>query len=299
VIDWSRENRARRLSMALLLVAVFCGLWVIVEIIAPAARVPAPEVVFVRYGTHLLFMATVYGTTRGTRLFRTSRIGLQAVRSLLMVVMPLSFLGALKLLKPNTALAVFWIAPVLAVMLGDPRKVRPAQWGAILLGFLGVLLVLRPSPTTSLLGVGCAMTMAASFALYQHLTHSLEADGVIVNVFHTALWAFLALAPLAIHVWRVPTAAGWLVLAAVGVLGFFAWCAFDLALRLATSEVIATALFTQPLFALGASWLLTGSPITAWMLAGSCLVVAAVWLAIGASATRHRSSASRPDGALH
>jgi drug/metabolite transporter (DMT)-like permease len=272
--------------VAPLLIAVFTLLWVLIERIGPLAGVPAVEVVFVRYGTHLVFMLIAFAPRHGVAMVRTSRVRVQAVRSLLMFVMPLCFLGAVDRLTPPTALAIFWIAPLLSLTPAW-REVRWTGWGLVVVGSLGVLVILRPSGFSDLspIGVACAVGMAASFACYQHLTHRLADNGTVSNLFHTAFWAFLAFGPLAVLQWRWPSPTGWIALSAVGVLGFFALYALDLALRRAPLEVIAVALFTQPVFGNGAAWILDGVPVAAPALAGSLLVATAVLLSLGSGGT--------------
>jgi drug/metabolite transporter (DMT)-like permease len=270
-----------------LLIAAFTLLWVAIEVVGSSAGVPAEEVVFARYGIHLIVMLVVFGPKHGMAMSRTTRVGAQAMRSLLMVAMPLSFLGAVERLPVQTALAIFWIAPLLT-MAFDWRTIRPASWGIGLMGFLGAIVILQPPGLTDLsaFGVACAVTMAVSFALYQRMTHMLSAEGTVRNLFHTACWAFVAMAPLALLRWRTPTPVGVLVLAAVGVLGFLAWYVFDLALRRAPTDVIAAALYTQPVFGIGAGWLFGGTPATGPELAGSILVAAALSLTFSYTSRR-------------
>jgi drug/metabolite transporter (DMT)-like permease len=84
---------------------------------------------------------------------------LHLVRGVLSVFMMISFTFALKELSLAKAYALFFVAPLLIAvmsifMLGE--RVRAPQWGAVLVGFLGVLIVLKPGTV----GFGWAGTLA-------------------------------------------------------------------------------------------------------------------------------------------
>jgi drug/metabolite transporter (DMT)-like permease len=94
---------------------------------------------------------------------------LHLVRGVLAVFMMLSFTFALKELSLAKAYALFFVAPLLIAvfsvfMLGE--RVQRTQWVAILVGFVGVLIVLRPGAVGfGLLGTLAVLGTALCYAL--------------------------------------------------------------------------------------------------------------------------------------
>jgi drug/metabolite transporter (DMT)-like permease len=149
----------------------------------------------------------------------------------------------------TTLLSLFWLAPLLAMVIGR-RQISRRHWLAGVIGYGGVLLIEGFQGPINPAGMLFSVTMAASFALYQHMTRDLADHLEITNLFHTALWVFLALLGPVVFTWRTPTATGWVALAGVGLLGFGALYALDAAIRRVAPAAIATVLFVQPLLAM-------------------------------------------------
>jgi drug/metabolite transporter (DMT)-like permease len=228
-----------------LLVFAFTLSWTAVEMIAPSAGLPGEEVVLLRYASHLLLMLAAYGRSAGRQLYHTDRLPLQIVRSLLMLVMPLSYLAAVRYVPMNDALAGFWIAPLLMLAIDRAPSATPRQWAGALLGFAGTLLILRPAafhPAALL----CSLVMAGAFALYERLTRALATDTPLANLFHTALWVFVALLFRVVPRWQPPTAWGLVAVGLVGAIGFFGLAAFHRAIRFGPAGLLAPVLYVQP-----------------------------------------------------
>ena len=94
---------------------------------------------------------------------------LHLVRGVLAVFMMLSFTFALKELSLAKAYALFFVAPLLIAMFSIfmlDERVQRAQWAAILIGFAGVLIVLRPGAVGfGLLGTLAVLGTAFCYAL--------------------------------------------------------------------------------------------------------------------------------------
>lgn len=102
-------------------------------------------------------------TVGPARLLRV-RWPLHLLRGVLGVLMMASFVYALRSLPLSTAYTVFFVAPLLITALSVPvlgEKVGPRRWVAIAIGFLGVLVVLRPTGEGVLTLAGFAVLLAA------------------------------------------------------------------------------------------------------------------------------------------
>ena len=110
-------------------------------------RYPLHEIVFVRAIVALLFSLAVLRFEGGLRALRTGRPAAHLARGLCMVLANLAFFGALASAPLADVTALFFVAPLLITLLSIPflgEKVGIRRFSAVLVGFLGVLVMLRP-----------------------------------------------------------------------------------------------------------------------------------------------------------
>ena len=265
---------------------LFVLLWAFIETLAAGVltRHSPFQVVWTRYGVHLLLMVLYVGSRDGARrlptLWRTRRPTIQVARSLLMLGMPASWAIAWRLgVDTTTTMAIFWASPLLVLafaraVLGEvvPRFV----WGATALACAGAWTLLGvgmlPQPWLLILPV----TMAGTFSLYVVMTRSLREEPLRANLFHTALAVFVSLTPLMFRVGRMPSPRDGLVMIAVGALGLAALWALDRAVADAPVWAVGTAIALELPFAVAFGWLAGHHGLTRSALIGGALIVLAV-----------------------
>jgi drug/metabolite transporter (DMT)-like permease len=235
---------------ALLLISM--TLWVAVEIVGSIAtrELSIPQLEWLRYVFHLLLMVIVLGPRQGLGFVRTTRPVLQIVRSLLMVVMPVSFMLGVRAMPASQVLGIFWIAPVLVVVFSRAigERATSLTWIAVLAGWLAALGLNRPSLASLNWSVGYPLAMAASFALYIVLTRVLDrTEGVLTNMFYSAAGVALALTPVLPSFWLRPSATAVMASAAVAIGGYAVLWTLNLALRVWPAPRTAAFLFVQVL----------------------------------------------------
>lgn len=235
---------------ALLLLALFVLSWTLLEGVV-GAQFQQPyhlmQIVWCRYAVHLACLLLVCGWRSPARLWRTRRPVFQLLRSLCMLVMPLSFALALYGgVGGHTVWALFWVAPLLILLLawGWLREsVPPLAWVAAGLGALAAVLLLHPSLPAAPGLLAWPLAMAASFALYVAMTRQLRDEAVQANLFYTAAGVFVLLTPLMPWVWVTPSAHDALVLVGIGVVGLLGLWALDRACGAAPVSLAAPVLF--------------------------------------------------------
>jgi drug/metabolite transporter (DMT)-like permease len=240
------ENRR-----AILLMLVFVGLWAAIEIMAwqVLQRYSPYQVVWTRYAVHLLLMVLVFGWREPAALVRTRRPVFHLVRSLLMLGMPASWVMGMQAgLTGEAVMSVFWISPLLVVVLGFlflRDRAPVAIWVATLVAGLGTLLVHPPHALPSLRLLAYPLGMALSFSAYVVMTRSLRDERTRANLFYTALGVFLALSPFMPGLWIWPAPADLAVMVAVGVLGCLTLYALDRATAAAPVSLSAPFIYMQ------------------------------------------------------
>jgi drug/metabolite transporter (DMT)-like permease len=163
-------------------------------------------------------------------------LGWTAVRSLLLTMMWVTYYAALTHLALGMAAATYYTLPIFitlfaALFLGD--KIRPLGWVAVLLGFAGVLLILKPQadgfsayallPLSSAIFYALAMILTRSKCRSEHpfvLSLSLNVSFVVVGLLATALTALVPPAAGSSFLaggWSAMGAMQWLAMALLGV----------------------------------------------------------------------------------
>ena len=108
---------------------------------------PLHEMVFVRSAIGIFFSIVILQFEGGFRTLRTSKPLLHGLRGLFIVVANMSFFAALAVMPLADATALFFVAPLLITVLSVPflgEKVGPRRLLAVVVGFAGVLVMLRP-----------------------------------------------------------------------------------------------------------------------------------------------------------
>ena len=111
------------------------------------ARYPANEIVWARFTGHLIVMLAVFLPQYGWRLFATRRPAVQIGRGLLMLIGNALFVIAIASVPLATASAIGFTAPLIVTALAVPllrEHVGIRRWSAVLIGFAGALIVIRP-----------------------------------------------------------------------------------------------------------------------------------------------------------
>lgn len=184
---------------------------------------PLGALIWARYAVHLLMTFALLLPRMGLRLFRTTRPGLQLFRGLLLVASTLSFFQALRYLPLAEAAAISFIGPVLTTLLAGwllHERASPRQWAAVGLGFLGVLIIIRPGGALFTPAAVFPLLTATLFSVYQIVTRRLSGrDHAYTTLFYTALVGGIATSALLPLSWQTPTVLQAAVMLGMGVLG--------------------------------------------------------------------------------
>ena len=279
-----------RQSKAALLMGAFVFLWAAVEMLGGYAGVPGPEVVWFRYGTHLVAMLILFGPRCRGAIVRTKcPLHLHVVRSLMMLGMPLAYLEGAARVPQSDVLSVFWSYPVLLVAASHAAaryNARPRDYVLTASSFAAALLILLPLGEISYRTAVFPLAMAACFIAYMLMTRSMLRESTITNLLHTALWVFAALTLYVPFVWRTPSVRGLLAMAAIGMLGLAGLYALDKAIHLAAPAEFATAGYLQIVFVVLLDATVHGRPVTIAQTIGATLIGAAVIAALAARPDR-------------
>lgn len=225
-------------------------IWALMEILTQIAarEYSLYQVIWVRYAAHLLFMLIVFGPRQGFRWMATGRPGLQLVRALMMLIMPVSFILAVEFMPVNSILAIFWLSPFMifglsALLLKEMASWR--YWAIALFGFVCILIITRPSDFGSVTGIILSAAMGLSFSLYVVMTRMLRDEPTLTNLFYTAVGVLIPLSFRLTFFWKPLTLRGGLLMIVVGLLGFGLLWILDKAMDMISPTVAAAFFYSQ------------------------------------------------------
>jgi drug/metabolite transporter (DMT)-like permease len=239
---------------------------------------PVGQIVFVRSFFAMIPVLWLVHRLGGFRVLRTERLGGHLRRSGSGLVSMFCGFTALSLLPLATATALGYAAPMFITILAIPllgETVRIYRWSAVVMGFIGVLLVVHPSPATGIsFGalVALAGALATAFAMVSIRKMADTESNVTIVFYFTLSGAVVGAATLPfVGVW--PDLIDIPILVTVGVLGGIAQILMTKAYQLAPASVIAPFDYASLIFALGLGFLAWGEFPTPIELLGTAVIV--------------------------
>jgi drug/metabolite transporter (DMT)-like permease len=269
----------RRLGIAMVSVTTLCfaaldssAKWLVMVL-------PVYQVVWLRFVTHSLIGMLVLTPKYGWALYRTGQPRLQLLRALMQAVMTGLNFWALQYLQLDVTGAIQFSVPILiavisAKLLGERLDAR--RWIAILVGFAGVLLIVRPGSQGFHPAIILSLINAVLYALFNMLTRRLAATELPAT---TQLWsamgAAVLLTPFGIMNWTPPQdAVSWFLVLSMGVFGGLGHLMVTQAHRYASAAVLGPFLYQQIIYMTLFGWLIFGHVPDVAVIGGASIVVA-------------------------
>lgn len=242
-------------------------------------QVHAFEIAFFRNLFGLAFMLPWLLRGPGIGQLATGRFGLYLLRAVLGIAAMLSFFWALTAMPVAGAVAISFTAPLFitvgaALVLGEVVRIR--RWSATLVGFAGMLLMLRPGASTlhpaALAALFSAVAMAGSALAIKALSGT-ESSRAIVT------WMVVLMTPLslpaALLVWEWPEPATWVLLVATGGLGTVGHLLLTSALKTGDASYVMPFDFVRLPAAALLAWWLFAETVDIWTWIGAAIIFAA------------------------
>ncbi len=166
-----------------------------VKLLSP--NYPAMQITWARFTGHLIVMLLIFLPQYRWALLKTRQPAIQFGRSVLMLISNLVFVMAIGQVPLATASAIGFTAPLIVTALSVPllhETVGWRRWSAVLVGFAGALLVIRPNKGLADPAVLLLLASSLSYALYQIATRWVSRhDDAATGIVFAALAGSLAL----------------------------------------------------------------------------------------------------------
>lgn len=255
-----------------------------------AAGLPLLVMCWVRYLIHWVLVVGIIVPIKGFGVFKAKRPTDQILRGFIMLFATLSFFSALRYLPQAEATAINFLAPliVLAIapwILKEPSRI--SRWIAAAVGFMGVLLIIRPSSGLHPLGVVFGLITAVLFSTQYIVTRRVAVDDAMTTLIWSGsvgtLLITLIMPFILPEIWPIFSTfktSHWFAMVATGVFGALGHLLQIQAYQRAPASLLAPFVYLQIISAAGLGWLVWGQfpDAISWVgiaiVAGSGVVIA-------------------------
>lgn len=263
-----------------------------------SANYPVHELVFVRglVATPLLLLLVHFES--GFASLRTDHVMLHIVRSLLMFCSYLFFYLAIAAIPITEAISLFFTAPLFITAMAVPflgEKVGLRRWLGVIVGFIGVLIMMRPGVGTFEPALILALLSAFTYSTSQLLSRRLGmTDPASTMAFYTAMiFTYVGgLMGLTIHLtgfapsdhpslefllkpWKMPDGLEFAMMFVIGLISAMGFYLLSQAYRIGTANTVAPFEYTSMLWAVILTYLVWGVTPDLYTLVGALVIVAA------------------------
>jgi drug/metabolite transporter (DMT)-like permease len=241
-----------------------------------AANLPTGPLVFFQNGISLLLFAP-FILRHGTKELRTTRLSLHIVRALTGLLSQALFFIAVKNIALVDAVLLANAAPLfipIVALLWMRTAIRPAVIASLLVGFVGVIMILKPSAEllkdpAALIAISAAAFSAVALVSVNRLSSTDKSDTILFYYFFISTVATL---PFAFMQWQTPQGNEWLYLLGVGVFMALSQLFIILAYKHATAAQIAPFNYSVVIFSGIIGWMVWNTSLDLTALLGIALV---------------------------
>ncbi len=235
------------------------------------------QIVFLRNLIAVPIITTVIIMAFGSACLRTRHLSLHAMRGALMTLGAWLYFTALIYLPLAEATALVFSAPIFITALSVPllgEHVGWRRWGAVLLGFAGVLVIVRPGSAAFQLAALLPVGTALCYALFMISARWIDrSERLWTMMLFAMLFPMIYAAPFAVANW-VPVQGGdMLLFLGLAICGSLGLALIGQAFRMAPAAIVAPFDYTALIWATGLGWLVWGDVPLLWTILGAAIIV--------------------------
>lgn len=236
------------------------------------------EIAFFRYLVTMIWMAPTLIRFLRTTGLAVPHKGLYGLRALFGGISTLAWFYGVPFMPLSDAIAINFTAPLWATVFAAlilHEIVRLRRWSAVILGFVGVLIVLRPG-FVEVSDAALILLLASAAWGSQHIVLKMLSRTEPVNVI-VAMHAIMLL-PLtfiaSLFFWTMPTVDNLIWLAGMGTLGTLGHIFLTRAFAAADASIVLPFDFAKMPIAVLIGWFVFGEPTDVWTWVGATVIVA-------------------------
>ena len=228
--------------------------WMIVPIMDAFAKhlslsMDVFQITWARYFFTVVFTLTLMLLFYRETLVWSKRPKLQLVRGIILAFSTLCFFYSISVISLPKALTLAFVAPITCTALSPfflSEKVGIRRWSAVLVGFLGTLIVIRPGFIEVNLATLAALACGVCYGFYLVITRKLStSDNSLLTLLFTGVVGLILFSLFMPSVWTNPTLNQWIMMAIIGLVASVAHLFIILSLKYADASKLAPLGYTE------------------------------------------------------
>ncbi len=236
-----------------------------------------------RYAFNFFFVALFFLRGAPADIIHTQNLKLQSLRSILLVSATLTFWLALMFLPLADCVVILFVSPLLVTILAAPllgEMVDKHRWTAVIIGFIGVMVVMRPGFTLFSWVSILPFITALLYAGVQISTRILgRTDGALTTLLYSSAGGVIICTIGVLFFWVTPSLQQWLLLGWLGFLGALGHYLMIKAYELAPASLLAPFDYTTLIWATLLGFFLFGDlPDTMTVLGATIIMSSGLYL---------------------
>ena len=208
-----------------------------------SADLPVLQITWARYLFTVVFTLPVMFFFYNKQLVWTDKPKLQFFRGIILLCANICFFYAISVISLAKALTLAFIAPLIVtafspIILGEKVGVR--RWAAVIIGFIGSLVVIRPGFVELNLASFAALGTGVMYGFYLIITRKLSiSDNPLLTLLLTGLVGLVIISSVIPFIWVKPTLNQWSMMAGIGVFACIGHLFLILSLKYADASKLA------------------------------------------------------------
>ena len=222
--------------------------WVMLPIMDGFAKylssdLPVLQITWARYFFTVAFTLPIMFFFFRKNLVWTDKPKLQLIRGLILLTANVCFFYSISLISLAKALTLAFIAPLIVtafspIFLGE--KVGFRRWSAVIIGFIGSMVVIRPGFVEINLASLAALGTGVMYGFYLIITRKLSSsDNPLLTLLLTGVVGAIIISFVMPFVWIKPTLNQWSMMAAIGIFACVGHLFIILSLKYADASKLA------------------------------------------------------------
>ncbi len=240
--------------------------------------VPVLQIVWARLFFGALLTLPFALSIVGPRRLMPNMPVMHTVRAIFMIAATAFFFAALHYQSIAETLAIFFVQPLIVTMLSPlvlGEKVGIRRWVAVMIGFVGTLIIIRPGFQELNPGVFLALASGTSLAVYLLLTRKIAGSApAMVTTFYTSLCGAFIMSAIVIFIWQPPTPSQWAFFVLLSLIANGGHYLIIRAYDHAEASLLAPLAYTEMVMATLAGWYFFGDFPDLWTFAGVGVLIA-------------------------
>ncbi|ETX02572.1 MAG: hypothetical protein ETSY2_35280 [Candidatus Entotheonella gemina] len=247
-----------------------------------STRYPVGEIIALRSLFIVITLGSGLGLSGGVKALKPARYWNQFLRGLCFLASSFAIVTALSLMPIADVTAITFASPLLIVALAGPllgERVGLKRWVVAIIGFVGVLIIAKPTPSAFQWGALAALAAAVGSTARDMVTRYISAvESSNLTTFYSMVMGTAAgFLTAFVSPWHWPTGLDFWLFVLLGALNGGAHFMMIESYRLAEASIVAPFRYTALVWAILFGYVMWGDMPDVWLIAGSALVIGSGW----------------------